>query len=146
MRVGTPRAMVTYAPRRFIRPARTDLTSWPDSTIPDSKDSRNSLSNLALGFTASVVENLVANVPRRSARRDLAYEFFPKLAELRFNLHRMPRRAKAGRNVTQMHYAKKGIVIRTPFKNVSCLGRDTQGVRVMRFKEEGDLVSTVTFV
>jgi phosphomethylpyrimidine synthase len=34
----------------------------------------------------------------------------PKLAELRFNLTRKPRRAKAGMNVTQMHYAKKGIV------------------------------------
>jgi len=34
----------------------------------------------------------------------------PKLAELRFNLKRAPRRAKAGANVSQMHYAKKGII------------------------------------
>jgi len=34
----------------------------------------------------------------------------PKLAELRFNLHRKPRRALAGKNVTQMHYARQGIV------------------------------------
>jgi phosphomethylpyrimidine synthase len=34
----------------------------------------------------------------------------PKLAELRFNLHRQPRRAKAGANVSQMHYARRGIV------------------------------------
>jgi phosphomethylpyrimidine synthase len=34
----------------------------------------------------------------------------PKLAELRFDLHRKPRRALTGRTVTQMHYAKKGIV------------------------------------
>jgi phosphomethylpyrimidine synthase len=34
----------------------------------------------------------------------------PKLAELRFNLHRKPRRAIAGKNVTQMHYAKQGII------------------------------------
>jgi phosphomethylpyrimidine synthase len=34
----------------------------------------------------------------------------PKLAELRFNLHRKPRRAIAGKNVTQMHYARKGII------------------------------------
>ncbi|MBC7503053.1 MAG: phosphomethylpyrimidine synthase ThiC [Herminiimonas sp.] len=33
-----------------------------------------------------------------------------KLAELRFNLHRLPRRAVAGKNVTQMHYARQGIV------------------------------------
>ncbi len=34
----------------------------------------------------------------------------PKLASLRFNLHRQPRRAKAGMNVSQMHYARKGII------------------------------------
>ncbi|MFM7965734.1 MAG: phosphomethylpyrimidine synthase ThiC [Betaproteobacteria bacterium] len=34
----------------------------------------------------------------------------PKLVALRFNLQRQPRRARAGMNVTQMHYAKKGIV------------------------------------
>jgi len=34
----------------------------------------------------------------------------PKLAELRFNLQRKPRRALAGENVTQMHYARQGIV------------------------------------
>jgi len=34
----------------------------------------------------------------------------PKLAELRFDLKRTPRRALAGRSVTQMHYARKGIV------------------------------------
>jgi DNA gyrase subunit A len=42
--------------------------------------------------------------------------------------------------------SKNGIVIRTPFKNVPSLGRDTQGVRIMRFKEAGDCVSSVTFV
>ena len=34
----------------------------------------------------------------------------PELQELRFNLKRKPRRAKAGKCVTQMHYAKKGII------------------------------------
>ena len=34
----------------------------------------------------------------------------PELAEMRFNLLRAPRRAKAGRNVTQMHYARLGII------------------------------------
>ena len=34
----------------------------------------------------------------------------PKLADMRFNLQRQPRRAVAGRNVTQMHYARQGIV------------------------------------
>jgi phosphomethylpyrimidine synthase len=34
----------------------------------------------------------------------------PQLAELRFNLQRTPRRARTGANVTQMHYARKGII------------------------------------
>lgn len=33
-----------------------------------------------------------------------------RLAELRFNLKRAPRRAKAGHNVTQMHYARRGLI------------------------------------
>ncbi len=33
-----------------------------------------------------------------------------KLAELRFDLKRAPRRAKAGANVSQMHYARRGMV------------------------------------
>ncbi|HJT50969.1 MAG TPA: phosphomethylpyrimidine synthase ThiC, partial [Nitrosospira sp.] len=34
----------------------------------------------------------------------------PKLAEMRFDLKRQPRRAKPGSNVTQMHYARQGII------------------------------------
>ena len=34
----------------------------------------------------------------------------PKLAQLRFNLKRDPRRARPGMNVSQMHYARRGIV------------------------------------
>ncbi|HTW96391.1 MAG TPA: DNA gyrase subunit A [Candidatus Methylomirabilis sp.] len=41
--------------------------------------------------------------------------------------------------------SEKGQVIRLPFKQVNELGRDTQGVRVMRFKEEGDKVACVTW-
>ena len=33
-----------------------------------------------------------------------------KLAQMRFNLHRTPRRARSGVNVSQMHYARKGII------------------------------------
>ena len=34
----------------------------------------------------------------------------PELAGMRFDLHRQPRCAKAGANVSQMHYARRGIV------------------------------------
>ena len=39
-----------------------------------------------------------------------------------------------------------GQVIRTPFKNVPSLGRATQGVRLMRFKNVKDKVASVTFI
>ncbi len=45
-----------------------------------------------------------------------------------------------------MIISKKGIVLRTKLQSVSSIGRDTQGVRLMRFKEEGDLVSSVTML
>lgn len=34
----------------------------------------------------------------------------PNLTDMRFNLQRQPRRAKVGKNVTQMHYARQGII------------------------------------
>jgi phosphomethylpyrimidine synthase len=34
----------------------------------------------------------------------------PELAEMRFNLRRAPRKAKPGKNVSQMHYARTGII------------------------------------
>jgi phosphomethylpyrimidine synthase len=34
----------------------------------------------------------------------------PELAEMRFNLRRSPRKAKPGKNVSQMHYARAGII------------------------------------
>ena len=34
----------------------------------------------------------------------------PELAEMRFDLKRAPRRAKVGKNVSQMHYARAGII------------------------------------
>ncbi len=42
--------------------------------------------------------------------------------------------------------SEKGQVIRLPFKDVSQLGRDTQGVRLMRFKNDNDRVACVTWI
>jgi DNA gyrase subunit A len=39
-----------------------------------------------------------------------------------------------------------GQVIRMPLKAVNQLGRATQGVRLMRFKEAGDKVASVTVI
>ncbi len=45
-----------------------------------------------------------------------------------------------------MMISVKGQVIRTPLKTVSTLGRATQGVRIMRFKAEGDKVASITLL
>ncbi len=42
--------------------------------------------------------------------------------------------------------SEQGQVIRLPFKAVNQLGRDTQGVRLMRFKNKNDKVASVTWV
>lgn len=42
--------------------------------------------------------------------------------------------------------SEKGQVIRLPLKSISTLGRATQGVRLMRFKEKSDRVASVTFI
>ncbi|MEK7606582.1 MAG: DNA gyrase subunit A [Patescibacteria group bacterium] len=42
--------------------------------------------------------------------------------------------------------SSQGQVIRLPFRTVSVSGRDTQGVHLMRFKEKGDTVASLTFV
>lgn len=39
-----------------------------------------------------------------------------------------------------------GQVIRTPLKAISTLGRATQGIRIMRFKAEGDKVASITLL
>ena len=45
-----------------------------------------------------------------------------------------------------MMISKHGVVVRVPYKTVPTLGRDTQGVRVMRFKEEEDMLSSAALV
>ncbi len=45
-----------------------------------------------------------------------------------------------------MMMSAKGQVIRLPFKDINTSGRATQGVRLMRFKEEGDRVASVTII
>ncbi|PIT94099.1 DNA gyrase subunit A [Candidatus Falkowbacteria bacterium CG10_big_fil_rev_8_21_14_0_10_43_11] len=42
--------------------------------------------------------------------------------------------------------SEKGQVIRLPFNSVPTLGRDTQGVRLMRFKENEDKIANVTWI
>jgi phosphomethylpyrimidine synthase len=52
----------------------------------------------------------VEELPQVSSTYGRIRAIDPKLAELRFQHIRKPLRAKPGRNVTQLHYARKGIV------------------------------------
>ncbi len=52
----------------------------------------------------------IEELPGPTSEYGLARLRDPKLSEMRFNLKRRPLRAKAGTNVTQMHYARRGIV------------------------------------
>jgi len=83
-------------------------TSGP-YTDPDAKiDIRSGLAALRVGWIAERgdTEELAGPTSEYGVQRLND----PKLAELRFNLHRKPRRAIAGKNVTQMHYARQGII------------------------------------
>lgn len=42
--------------------------------------------------------------------------------------------------------SKKGQVIRLPIKSINVLGRATQGVRLMKFRDASDVVSSATFI
>ena len=64
----------------------------------------------------------------------------PALADMRFNLSRAPRRAKTGKNVSQMHYARQGII--TPEMEYIAI-RENQKVAekmsaMMRKQHEGE--------
>jgi phosphomethylpyrimidine synthase len=58
-----------------------------------------------------------------------AREHDPRLASVRFPGRALPRRARAGANVTQMHYARRGIV--TPEMEFVAI-RENQRIEAMR--------------
>jgi phosphomethylpyrimidine synthase len=63
----------------------------------------------------------------------------PKLAELRFNLKRRPRRASDGACVTQMHYAKRGIV--TPEMEFIAIRENLLREQVLRSNQQGEALA-----
>jgi phosphomethylpyrimidine synthase len=83
-------------------------TSGP-YTDPNVKiDIRSGLAALREPWIAERNDTVVLDGPSSQYGIDRLND--PKLAALRFNLKRKPRVAKAGMNVSQMHYAKKGII------------------------------------
>ncbi|MGE5621695.1 MAG: phosphomethylpyrimidine synthase ThiC, partial [Bacillota bacterium] len=83
-------------------------TSGPYTDPAVQIDIRSGLPALRAGWIAERGDT--EELPGPSSQYGIERLNDPKLAELRFNLHRKPRRAKAGRNVTQMHYARAGII------------------------------------
>ncbi|HVK96002.1 MAG TPA: phosphomethylpyrimidine synthase ThiC [Noviherbaspirillum sp.] len=83
-------------------------TSGPYSDPEANIDIRSGLSALRAGWIAE--RNDTEELPGPTSAYGVERLNDPKLAELRFNLHRKPRRALAGKNVSQMHYARQGII------------------------------------
>jgi phosphomethylpyrimidine synthase len=83
-------------------------TSGP-YTDPDAKiDIRSGLEPIRSAWISE--RNDTEELPGPTSQYGQARLNDPELAELRFNLKRKPRRAKKGANITQMHYARKGII------------------------------------
>lgn len=61
----------------------------------------------------------------------------PKLSELRFNLQRSSRKAKSGANVTQMHYARQGMI--TPEMEFIAI-RENQHWEALKNNPQQDLI------
>ncbi|MBS0308412.1 MAG: phosphomethylpyrimidine synthase ThiC [Proteobacteria bacterium] len=83
-------------------------TSGPYTDPSVKIDIRSGLAALRAGWI--VERNDTEELPGPTSEYGVERLNDPKLAELRFNLHRKPRRAKAGKNVSQMHYARQGII------------------------------------
>ncbi len=83
-------------------------TSGPYTDPAARIDIRSGLPALRAGWIAE--RNDTEELPGLSSTYGRARETDTEVAGLRFDLKRKPRRAKPGMNVTQMHYARNGIV------------------------------------
>jgi phosphomethylpyrimidine synthase len=83
-------------------------TSGPYTDPATNIDIRNGLPALRAGWIAE--RNDTEQLDGPSSAFGLERKNDPALTEMRFNLTRKPLRAKAGMNVSQMHYARKGII------------------------------------
>src|SRR5438552_13276976 len=104
--VGALRVPMREITQSGDNPALTVYDTSGPYTDPDARiDIRKGLPALREAWIAGRNDSVVLDGPSSEyGQRRLAD---PKLAELRFDLHRRPRR---GKNVTQMHYARKGMV------------------------------------
>ncbi|MDP2805383.1 MAG: phosphomethylpyrimidine synthase ThiC [Gallionellaceae bacterium] len=78
-------------------------------TDPAAKiDIRSGLAEMRAGWIAE--RNDTEALPQLTSEYGQQRLNDPALADMRFNLTHTPRKAKAGKNVTQMHYARQGII------------------------------------
>ncbi len=80
----------------------------PYTPPPDKIDIRSGLKALREAWVIERGDTELLSGPTSTYGQERLLD--SKLTELRFNLKRQPRRAKAGHNVTQMHYARQGII------------------------------------
>ncbi|MFG6175628.1 phosphomethylpyrimidine synthase ThiC [Halomonas sp. THAF12] len=83
-------------------------TSGPYTDPEADIDLRRGLPELRRGWIEARDDTEFLDGPTSEYGRRRAND--PMLAPLRFDLTRTPRRAKEGRNVTQLHYARQGII------------------------------------
>jgi phosphomethylpyrimidine synthase len=85
-------------------------TSGPYTDPDVATDVRRGLEPLRAGWIDGRRDTV--ELERASSLYRLGREAMPELDSIRFNSKRKPRRAKAGANVTQMHYARRGEITR----------------------------------
>ena len=83
-------------------------TSGPYSDPEARIDIRSGLATPRLPWIEERADTVLLDGPSSAFGRARLAD--PELAALRFHLQRAPRRAKDGANVTQMHYARRGII------------------------------------
>ena len=83
-------------------------TSGPYTDPAVNIDIRNGLPALRAGWIAERNDTEQLDGPTSDFGKLRKQD--PKLAEMRFNLTRKPLRAKPGKNVSQMHYARQGMI------------------------------------
>ncbi|WP_372739494.1 phosphomethylpyrimidine synthase ThiC [Neptunomonas sp.] len=102
----------------------------PEATI----DIRKGLVALRAGWISE--RNDTEQLTALSSEYGRAREVDLRLDELRFELTRKPSRAKAGMNVTQLHYARKGII--TPEMEFIAI---RENMKLAKSKAEGNIVA-----
>ncbi|MEZ5446874.1 MAG: phosphomethylpyrimidine synthase ThiC [Gammaproteobacteria bacterium] len=105
-------------PMREIAQARTGDEANPPLCVYDTSgpytdpseriDIRRGLPALRAAWIAEREDTVQLDAPSSAYGRERAAD--ARLKSLRFALHRPPRRARAGHNVTQMHYARRGLL------------------------------------